>query len=79
LVRTQQRQLTQLRQAIGTLGMTLVERDPTLIPEFREHFDAFSRLEQEELPEDVEAREVWDSWITLKEQEILSGEDAPIQ
>jgi hypothetical protein len=36
------------------------------------------RLEKEELPDDVESRDVWNSWLQLRENEAISGKDAPI-
>ena len=79
LARRQERLITELRQAFGTLGAALLERNPTIIPELERRLEEFKKIEKEELADDVETREQWDSWIELRERELLSGKSAPIQ
>jgi hypothetical protein len=79
LLRKQQQQITQLKNAVGSIGLTLVEREPSLIPELRAHLDAFIQLEKEELPADVEAREIWSAFLTQQENEIISDRKTIVQ
>ena len=79
LIRRQNREIDQLKDAFLSLAWVLADRDPALVAEMQAKLPEVIALEKAELPQEAEADEQWDAWLQLREQETITGKEAPTQ
>jgi len=79
LIRRQNREIDQLKDAFLSLAWVLADRDPALVAEMQAKLPEVIALEKAELPQEAEADEQWDAWLQLREQETNTGKEARTQ